>query len=107
MISSFVDLQSLGLFMIVSCLFMIVAFRFNFKLIQDNPAKLSFIFLVSGFIVGFSDLIVSLQDQEANLLSSDNLVVAKQAGIILLSPFYGVIFAAVTWFGSTENLNSK
>lgn len=100
MISSFVDLKSLGLFIIVSLLFMIVGFRFNLKAVQANPGKLSFIFLVSGFIVGFSDLIVSLQDQEANLLSADTLTVAKQTGIILLSPFYGVLFAAVTWFGS-------
>jgi hypothetical protein len=67
MVSSFVDFKSLGLFLIVSLLFMIVAFRFNFKAMQNNPGKLAGIFLVSGFIVGFSDLIVSLQDQEANL----------------------------------------
>lgn len=99
MISSFIDLKSLGLFVVVSLLFMIVSFRFNLKAVQNNPAKLASIFLVSGFIVGFSDLIVSLQDEEANLLSDDGLLVAKQAGVILLSPFYGVLFAAVTWFG--------
>lgn len=108
MISSFIDLKSLALFLIVSLLFMIVSFRFNFKAMQNNPAKLSTIFLVSGFIVGFSDLIVSLQDQEANLLSDDNLIVAKQAGVILLSPFYGVLFAAVTWFGvDAKDSNQK
>ena len=106
MISSFIDLKSLGLFIIVSVLFMIVSFRFNFKAMQSNPLKVSTIFLVSGFIVGFSDLIVSLQDQEANLLSEDNFEAAKQAGVILLAPFYGVIFAAVTWFGS-ENKDSN
>ena len=108
MISSFIDLKSLGMFIVVSLLFTIVGFRFNFKAIQANPAKLSWIFLVSGFIVGFSDLIVSLQDQEANLLSPDNLVAAKQTGIILLSPFYGMLFAAVTWIGiDSKDSNSK
>ncbi|MBA2404644.1 MAG: hypothetical protein H0V66_07725 [Bdellovibrionales bacterium] len=106
MISSFIDLKSLALFIVISILFMIVSFRFNLKALQNNPAKLSMIFLVSGFIVGFSDLIVSLQDQEANLFSEDNFVVAKQAGVILLSPFYGVIFAAVTWFGVDSKDNN-
>ena len=107
MISSFIDLKSLGMFIVVSLLFTIVGFRFNFKAIQANPTKLSWIFLVSGFIVGFSDLIVSLQDQEANLLSPDNLTAAKQAGIILLSPFYGMLFAAVTWIGSDSKDSSS
>ncbi len=108
MISSFIDLKSLGLFIIVSLLFMIVSFRFKFKAMQSNPLKVSIIFLVSGFIVGFSDLIVSLQDQEANLLSDDNFEAAKQAGVILLAPFYGVVFASVTWFGSdSKDSNQK
>ena len=108
MISSFIDLESLGLFIVVSLLFMIVSFRFNFKAMQNNPLRVSTIFLVSGFIVGFSDLIVSLQDQEANLLSENNFEAGKQAGVILLAPFYGVVFAAVTWFGSdSKDSNQK
>ncbi len=100
MISSFIDLQSLALFLILSALFMIAAFRFDFKAMQNNPEKISAIFLVAGVIVGFSDLIVMLQDKESNLLSEDNVQIGKQIGVLLLSPFYGIIFAAVTWFGA-------
>ncbi len=101
MISSFIDLQSLALFIIFSVLFLIVAFRFDFKAMQSNPEKISQIFLVAGLIVGFSDLIVMLQDKEANFLAEDNIEFGKQLGVILLSPFYGVVFASVTWFGGS------
>lgn len=100
MISSFIDLQSLALFLILSMLFLIVAFRFNFKAMQNHPEKIGIIFLVAGFIVGFSDLIVMLQDKEANVLGSDSYTVGKHLGTILLSPFYGVVFASVTWIGA-------
>lgn len=101
MISSFIDLQSLALFIIFSMLFLIVAFRFDFKAMQSNPEKISQIFLVAGLIVGFSDFIVMLQDKEANFLAEDNIEFGKQLGVILLSPFYGVVFASVTWFGGS------
>lgn len=103
MISSFLELQSLAMFIILSLLFMISAFRFNFQAMKNNPRKISFIFLVSGFIAGFSDLIVSLQDKESSLLVGDSITVAKQMGIILLSPFYGMVFGAVTWFSSDSD----
>ncbi|MES2528402.1 MAG: hypothetical protein V4598_15060 [Bdellovibrionota bacterium] len=101
MISSFIDLQSLALFIILSMLFMIAAFRFDFKAMQSHPDKISQIFLAAGIIVGFSDFIIMLQDKEANFLSQDNVEFGKQLGVILLSPFYGVIFASVTWFGGS------
>ena len=100
MISSFIDLQSLALFLILSALFMIAAFRFDFKAMQNHPEKISAIFLVAGCIVGFSDLIIMLQDKDSAFLSDDNVQFGKQLGVLLLSPFYGVIFAAVTWFGA-------
>jgi hypothetical protein len=100
MISSFIDLQSLALFLIISFLFMIATFRFNFKLMQKYPEKISIIFLVTGIIVGFSDLILILQDREANIWATDTVSIAKQMSAILLAPFYGIVFAAVTWFGS-------
>lgn len=104
MVSSFLDLQSLAIFLILSLLFMISAFRFNFQAMKNNPRKISFIFLVSGFIAGFSDLIVSLQDKESNLISGDPSGLAKQLGLILLAPFYGVVFAAVTWFSNDSDI---
>lgn len=107
MISSFVDLQSLALFITISFLFMIAAFRFNFKLMQKHPEKISVIFLVSGFIVGFSDTILILQDKESNIWSPDNIIVAKQISSILLAPFYGIVFAAVTWFGGNFSDSDK
>lgn len=100
MISSFIDLQSLALFIVLSLLFMIAAFRFDFKALQNNPEKISAIFLVAGVIVGFSDFIIMLQDKDANFLSQENVQFSKQLGVILLSPFYGIVFAAVTWFGA-------
>jgi len=100
MYSSFIDLQSLAMFMILSLLFMIAAFRFDFKSMQNHPEKISLIFLVAGIIVGFSDFIVMLQDQDSALLAQDSAQFSKQLGVILLSPFYGIVFAAVTWFGA-------
>lgn len=102
MISSFIDLQSLALFLILSSLFMIAAFRFDFKAMQSNPERISLIFFVAGVIVGFSDFIIMLQDKEANFLAQDNAQFSKQLGVILLSPFYGIVFAAVTWFGASS-----
>lgn len=102
MYSSFIDIQSLAMFIILSMLFMIAAFRFNFKLMQNQPEKISMIFLVAGVIVGFSDLIIMLQDQDAALLAQDNVQFSKQIGVILLAPFYGLVFAAVTWFGASS-----
>ena len=101
MYSSFIDIQSLAMFIILSILFMIAAFRFNFKAMQNHPEKISMIFLVAGVIVGFSDLIIMLQDNDANFLAQDNTAFSKQLGVILLSPFYGIVFAAVTWFGAS------
>lgn len=100
MISSFIDLQSLALFLMLSFLFLIAAFRFDFKAMKHHPERISAIFLVAGVIVGFSDFIVMLQDRESNFLSQDNVELGRQLGVILLSPFYGLVFAAVTWFGS-------
>jgi hypothetical protein len=100
MYASFIDLQSLAMFIILSLLFMIAAFRFDFKAMQNHPERISAIFLVAGVIVGFSDLIIMLQDQDSSLLAQDNAQFSKQLGVILLSPFYGIVFAAVTWFGA-------
>ena len=100
MISSFIDLQSLALFIILSLLFMIAAFRFDYKGMQSSPEKISLIFLVAGFIVGFSDLIIMLQDRDSNFLAEDNIEFGKQLGVLILSPFYGVVFASVTWFSA-------
>lgn len=100
MYSSFIDIQSLAMFIILSLLFMIAAFRFDFKAMQNYPERISLIFLVAGLIVGFSDLIIMLQDQEAAFLAQDNSQFSKQLGVILLSPFYGLVFASVTWFGA-------
>lgn len=100
MYSSFIDLQSLAMFIVLSILFMIAAFRFDFKAMQNHPERISLIFLVAGVIVGFSDLIIMLQDQDSALLAQDNVKFSKQLGVILLSPFYGIVFAAVTWFGA-------
>lgn len=100
MYSSFIDLQSLAMFIILSILFMIAAFRFDFKSMQNHPERISLIFLVAGVIVGFSDLIILLQDQDSAFLAQDNIQFSKQLGVILLSPFYGIVFAAVTWFGA-------
>ncbi len=100
MYSSFIDLQSLAMFIILSILFMIAAFRFDFKNMKNHPERISMIFLVAGVIVGFSDLIIMLQDQDSALLAQDNSQFSKQLGVILLSPFYGIVFAAVTWFGA-------
>jgi flagellar motor component MotA len=105
MISSFVDLQSLGLFIIISGLFMIATFRFNFKLMQKYPEKISAIFLVAGIIVGFSDLILVLQNRESGIWNSENAEIAKHMSGVLLAPFYGIVFASVTWFGSGFNDN--
>ena len=107
MISSFIDLQSLALFLILSMLFMIAAFRFDVRALQDNPEKISLIFLVAGIIVGFSDFIIMLQDKDSNFLSQDNIEFGKQLGVILLSPFYGIVFAAVTWFGASARKDNK
>ncbi len=107
MISSFIDLQSLGLFLILSALFMIAAFRFNFQAMKNNHVKISVIFLVSGVIVGFSDLILMLQDRDSSLLAGDTAMLAKQMGIVLLAPFYGVVFAAVTWFGADDATSKR
>lgn len=100
MYSSFIDVQSIAMFLILSVLFMIAAFRFDFKYMQNHPERISMIFLVAGVIVGFSDLIIMLQDQDAAFLAQDNVQFSKQLGTILLSPFYGIVFAAVTWFGA-------
>ena len=100
MYSSFIDLQSLAMFIILSLLFMIAAFRFDFKAMQNHPERISLIFFVAGIIVGFSDLIILLQDQDSAFLAQDNSQFSKQLGVILLSPFYGIVFAAVTWFGA-------
>ncbi len=100
MVTSFLDLQTLGMFLVVSGLFMISAFRFNIQAMKTNSHKISMIFLVSGFIVGFSDLILVLQDRDSMLLAGDGVSAAKQLGIILLAPFYGMLFSAVTWFGA-------
>ena len=102
MITTFIDLQSLAMFLILSALFMISAFRFNLQTLKNNPKKISLIFLASGIIVGFSDLIVSLQDRESSLITGDSVMFAKQMGVILLSPFYGLLFAAVTWFSVND-----
>ena len=102
MISSFIDLQTLGLFVLISLLFMIASFRFNFSIMKNYPGKLAIIFLVSGFLVGFSDTILFLQDKESSELVNDHLALSKQIGIILLAPFYGVLFAAVTWFSASS-----
>ncbi len=107
MISSFIDLKSLGLFVILSFLFMIVGFRFNFKEMHAHPLKISSMFLVAGLIVGFSDLILILQDRESALLTGDSIEIANQMGSILLAPFYGVLFASVTWFGSGVSVDKK
>ena len=103
MISSFIDLQTFALFIMMSILFMIASFRFNFKTMQTQPGKIALIFLVAGFIVGFSDIIIFLQDKDVAMISSDDYSITKQIGVILLAPFYGVIFAAVTWFAATGN----
>ncbi len=103
MLSSFVDLKSLGMFLILSFLFMIAGFRFNFKAMQSSPKKIACIFLVAGIIVGFSDVIVMLQERESNLLAGDNVSIANHMGTILLSPFYGILFAAVTWIGMEQS----
>ena len=107
MISSFVDIQTLGLFLLLSGLFMIAAYRFNFHAMKNSSHKISAIFLVSGLIVGFSDLILLLQDRDSSLITGDTAVFAKQMGVILLAPFYGMIFAAVTWFGSSAEPATK
>ena len=100
MITSFLDLESLGMFLVVCGLFMISAFRFNLQAMKTNSQKVSMIFLVSGFIVGFSDLILILQDRDSMLVAGDGVSMAKQLGVILLAPFYGILFAAVTWFSA-------
>jgi glucose uptake protein GlcU len=109
MISSFIDLQTFALFMMMSILFMIASFRFNFKAMQNQPGKLATIFLVAGIIVGFSDMIVFLQDKDASaMVSGEEFSITKQIGVILLAPFYGVIFSAVTWFaGSGQDSSSS
>jgi hypothetical protein len=101
MISSFIDLQTFALFMMMSILFMIASFRFNFKSMQAQPGKIAAIFLVAGFIVGFSDIILFLQDKDMQNIGSEEFSITKQIGVILLAPFYGVIFAAVTWFAAS------
>lgn len=50
--------------------------------------------------MGFSDLILLLQDKEANILAEDTVTIAQQTGIILLAPFYGLVCAAVTWLST-------
>ena len=101
MISSFSDLQACALFIMMSVLFMIASFRFNFKSMQGQSGKIAAIFLVAGFIVGFSDIILFLQDKDMQKIGNDEFSITKQMGVILLAPFYGVIFAAVTWFATS------
>lgn len=107
LISSFLDLESLGMFVVVSCLFMISAFRFNFQAMKAESQKISLIFLVSGLIVGFSDLILILHDRDAMQFAGDGASMAKQVGVTLLAPFYGVLFASVTWFSADADKYKK
>lgn len=101
MLSSFFDLQTFALFFTISLLLAFLAFRFDLKALRKNHKKMSGIFLSASIIVFASDVILYLQDKD--FLTDEPVVVAKTFGVMFLSLFYGIVFASISWFSSTED----
>lgn len=100
MLSSFFDLQTFALFFTISILLAFLAFRFDLKALRSHHKKMSGIFMAAAIIVFASDVILYLQDKD--FLTDEPVVVAKTFGVMFLSLFYGIVFASISWFSSTE-----